>query len=326
MMTNKRSKKQIVGLKADAPKPFSRSGPFRFLDLPREVRDMVYHHVVLPPVSEYLGARPKMHSYIRTELDYPPLRVSSNRTAILQTSKQVCEESKKVLYEEPIYQVDLTLKHWCFDVFEPEIYNDDPTVLSGGEKYHEQWADDRNDTWLLDGMAGIPEWNLSAIRKLHITINLCRYTHAKDEEFGYAPYRILEKISVRALHGMKNLRNLRISIIHGWLPPELQGFFQGITYAPLKMRELMRKLIGSIPKTVKTVRWGLTEEEIRKEYPNPPRAHRHTAPPSSMTFGLINSGLKHTQHVRAEVLKPLVKEFEVLRGMDAEYYSTPLES
>ncbi|KAF2500215.1 hypothetical protein BU16DRAFT_601894 [Lophium mytilinum] len=318
-------KKQLAELRANVNmmdanrEPFSRSGPFRFLDLPREIRDMVYHHVVLPPVSQILGDRPKMRPLNLDAFDYSRLCLSSNRTAILQASKQLREEGRKVLFEESIYQVDLGLKRWCFDVFEPE--NHDPRAISKGEKYHEQCIEHDNEMWLLDGMAGSPGWNLSEIRKLHITINLRVYTHAQDPEYGYAPYRILEKISVRGLHGMKNLQHLRISILHGYAPPELQAFYDGTAHAPLKVRELMRRLIGSIPKTVKTVRWGLKEEEIMQEYPD--RSRRSVSIGSS---SFMKSAFKHMQHVRPEVLEPLAKELEVLRGMDAEYYSTPIAS
>ncbi|KAF2814085.1 uncharacterized protein BDZ99DRAFT_231249 [Mytilinidion resinicola] len=81
--------------------PWAPTGPFRFLDLPRELRDMVYGHIFNP----LNGAVSKFDSPIiiqaacgeRVVYDHSGFRLKQGH-AIVQSCKQVCNEVKDTIY------------------------------------------------------------------------------------------------------------------------------------------------------------------------------------------------------------------------------------
>ena len=65
---------------------------FRFLDLPREVRDMIYRYILLPPSR-------RIHPYIKSWYD----KDTQNANFLFLTCKQVREESESILYDEGVF-------------------------------------------------------------------------------------------------------------------------------------------------------------------------------------------------------------------------------
>ncbi|KAF2814084.1 uncharacterized protein BDZ99DRAFT_459815, partial [Mytilinidion resinicola] len=108
---------------------------------------------------------------------------------------------------------------------------------------------------------------------------------------------------------MHELKHICVSITYtSSLPPALLTFFQGKGKAPVKMREMMRTLIASIPNTVEKVKWNFTDSERDIEWPE---EYREDYPRWSEVDG--------------NVLEKLAKEFEALRGMEAAYFQEEVE-
>ncbi|KAF2500506.1 hypothetical protein BU16DRAFT_248616 [Lophium mytilinum] len=139
-------------------------------------------------------------------------------------------------------------------------------------------------------------------RRLHMQFNLRGYEFESVWQrllFPDPAYFALQEFSFKALHEMAELRELRVSFVYeGNLPSELLDFLNEKGPATLVMRDMVRTLVASTPKSVMGVRWGLSAEEALAAVLKP---------------GYVR--------VEAAVLKALVREFDDIRASNIEYYA-----
>lgn len=72
--------------------PFTRQGSFRFLALPREIRDMMYRHMIIP-------SNRAVHPYLAPGVD----GTTKNIIPLFQTCQKIYMEAEVVLYSEAIF-------------------------------------------------------------------------------------------------------------------------------------------------------------------------------------------------------------------------------
>lgn len=217
------------------------------------------------------------------------------------------------MYESHIFQLDMSAGYWRFDMPAP-VDEDQASENLRWDTHYEQYH--RSEA-LRRASPVSTGWDLSLISQLHLHIGLRGDSLSISESGGDWAYNTLHFLEFRGLHVMTKLRKLRISFVHGQkVPPMLGAFLRGTRGAPAPsaMRDMMRRLVSSIPKSVQEIRWGLSEEEKKDG------AFLTT----SMNYYEREKILKTPTdyvHVGPEPLEALAREFEVLRGMDTEYYS-----
>jgi hypothetical protein len=92
--------------------PKSRPGSSRFLELPREIRNLIYRELLLNTLPLIVHMR-RVHRFEASTTPYP---------AILQTNKQIHDEAAAVLYGENTWFSAAPIKffYWADELYEPE--------------------------------------------------------------------------------------------------------------------------------------------------------------------------------------------------------------
>ncbi|KAF2500504.1 hypothetical protein BU16DRAFT_602334 [Lophium mytilinum] len=168
------------------------AGPFRLLDLPRELRDMVYGRILVPvkpdsqvsetpiayadPPGLKFGENGITHNFLNKPNLLPQVRpLTTTRTAILQTSKQVNEEAREILYESHIFQVDMDEGLWRFDTPAPADEDENTEEARLKVQYEQHYHHDTEyaeSALLREAAAASIGWELSSIRRMHLHIDL----------------------------------------------------------------------------------------------------------------------------------------------------------
>ncbi|KAF2500216.1 hypothetical protein BU16DRAFT_240180 [Lophium mytilinum] len=320
-------------------KPWEPTGPFRFLDLPRELRDVVYGHIFnsLPgEVSE--SKSPTIVKPAKGEgpvYDRPDFRLQKSHV-IIQSCKQVHEEVKDTIYGLHTFSITLDKQHPHFHCPLHATHRTDGSKIPLPSNAANA---DIEDAFMDEDLLVRPPvvqyngpfrgwmtrracynrrprtqhgWDLTAVRKLNLKLDLAlgREHYVLFNNRVPDVYKHLSNFSFRGLYAMKELQDLCVSIAYGPdCPPALLAFFEGNGKALVKVRELIRTLMASIPKTVNNVRWNFTKSEYDVEW----------------TVGNAFQ-VKGWTEVNGNFLEKLAKEFEACRGMDAEYFQEEAEA
>ncbi|KAF2500230.1 hypothetical protein BU16DRAFT_578232 [Lophium mytilinum] len=289
------------------PAPWKPTGPFKFLELPRELRDMVYDKIfedlperhpwgnLVHDASEALFYPWRGSPMLAGLLGYDDVPIALNGpTAVLRTCKQVNEEAKEALYRDRIFIA---------------TFNEMKRRFGSRRQLHYDHPFQHIPSSAIDC-----RWDFASIRRLVILFDMGdgMAGEVNDDDgpnFEYSGDILLSTASFEALRTMPNLKELRIGMTYdSAAAPQLLRFFKGGDKAPYLLRNMMRSLIASIPKTV-PVEWGLAEQDYRDMFwMNSAKDVRE--------MQIFQWGT-----VEGKVLKGLADEFEGLRGTDIDYYA-----
>ncbi|KAF2500590.1 hypothetical protein BU16DRAFT_523367 [Lophium mytilinum] len=326
---------ESLGIGADTP--WVPSGPFRFLDLPRELRDNVYAELL---TSENLNTRGTYYGYDNCRLhvwdredakrlgrvwqrenesdesdESEGSSVSSNHhtqiifTAIMRTSKQIHVEAKKALYDLNTFSIDLTR-------LIPRLLNEaehpDQTLPNNYIRLadHEPYQ-------LGDELPGGLNYNCdpSAICRLNLQLHLWDAEGMSDRRTRpglfanrnafVGPFDVLAKLSLQGFHQMKSLQKVRISLAYDEIGvPTLVRWCKGDGPPPMRIRSFMRDLVAAVPEKVQ-ITWGMTNAEAQKIV----EESKWKGARMEAWWGFV----------AGDVLRKLADEFKCLKGMDAKF-------
>ncbi|KAF2499864.1 hypothetical protein BU16DRAFT_536149 [Lophium mytilinum] len=292
-------------------------GPFRFLDLPRELRDLVYEYIIKPLAEDTLR-----NKVIYNANTYRGPKIGREKeagfVALLQCSKQVNEEAKEVLYRT----------HTFLATFYEACHIDIPHHFDGGRAppFPSPYQGEFYGKEIIEH-----DWDIEQIQRLVMLFNLTtttQYSHHNsypsfnsDRTFNFNPLQEYAEVydkcrrglteanlavnpaRYRALHYMPKLKELRVvfSYCKKFTYSSIRDFFLGkSTEAPRELIAMMKSLIAATPKST-TIRWGATEKEMDDMLPYPKQFADH-------------------DYVGESMLKALADEFEGLERTDADLF------
>ncbi|KAF2499853.1 hypothetical protein BU16DRAFT_536139 [Lophium mytilinum] len=288
------------------------TGAFRFLDLPRELRDMVYDLALKQGIVLWKSklVKDKGATLYGERLSLQGPAPHLKKFAILEICKQVSKEVKEALYPQLTFGLILAsssawlhYSHYpChFDV--PGCYNPGP------ESFPPPYAGLLNHVRVTNH-----NWDIEHIQRLVMIFELNvkqtspRFNpldgHTDLGRSGPDPARF------RALHYMRSLRELRVVIIYnGATPRALLKFFERESeHVPDKLQATMQSLIAATPKHV-TIEWGWTKEKYMTAFRRPFRYLNDMRDPK-----------RRFELVQEEVLKRLADGFPGLQRTEAEVF------
>ncbi|KAF2500229.1 hypothetical protein BU16DRAFT_534846 [Lophium mytilinum] len=313
------------GRKRTKMAPPWRHPSFRFLDLPREIRDIVYGILMTNSRS---GSEGLFHSIKdrhapKARLKSRPGRPLKPRTALLCVNKQIYEEAKEALYTNNVFSVALAQNNLRFTnkpVPGPFRFE---AILPGASKAHNEAFHNEFDRKVVapsknecPSQPAIPfGWDLTAIRYLHVQIYLedTELEYAQSEPCYSGAYAQMSKLSWESFHKMGKLVNLSVRLLFlDDSPPTLLRFCLGIGPAPMQLRHMLRGLVAAVPRSAGEIRWGcgVTKDEL-KWFEKVERSAEH--------FAFNDFDGNSYEMVDGKALEKLVVGLDAIRGIDADY-------